>query len=160
MEIVFICVFILIESWNEILVQRMHKIKKNPAFTQRKFRGPRTLNRKLQDFLQSRIWDMIWTQWQSTPVFLPGKSHGWINLVGYSPWGLKESDTTEQLDFMDPIHCLEGISFFLHPIFFSFIAFFTTVNFTDISQIILQSFFPLCSVLLSCNFQYSQNSSL
>ena len=27
------------------------------------------------------------------------KSHGWRNLVGYSPWGRKESDTTEQLHF-------------------------------------------------------------
>ena len=26
---------------------------------------------------------------------LSGKSHGWISLVGYSPWGHKESDTTE-----------------------------------------------------------------
>lgn len=50
MEIVFTCVFIMIESWKEILVQRMHKIKKDPAFTQRKFRGPHTLNIKLQDF--------------------------------------------------------------------------------------------------------------
>ena len=130
-------VFILIESWNEILVQRMHKIKKDPAFTQKKFRDPHTLNRKLQDFLQSRIWDMIWTQWQSTPVFLPGKSHRWRNLVGYSLWGYKESDTTERLDFMDPIHCSEGISSHLPYFFFSFIAFFTNVNFTDISQIIL-----------------------
>ena len=32
-------------------------------------------------------------------VFLPGKSHGWRNLVGYSPWACKESDTTEQLHF-------------------------------------------------------------
>ena len=32
-------------------------------------------------------------------VFLPGKSHGRRNLVGYSPWGLKESDMTEQLHF-------------------------------------------------------------
>ena len=30
---------------------------------------------------------------------LPGKSHGWWNLVGCSPWGRKESDTTEQLHF-------------------------------------------------------------
>ena len=29
------------------------------------------------------------------PVLLPGKSHGQRNLVGYSPWGHKESDTTE-----------------------------------------------------------------
>ena len=35
--------------------------------------------------------------WQSTPVLLPGKSHGQRSVVGYSPWGLKESDTTEQL---------------------------------------------------------------
>ena len=27
---------------------------------------------------------------QPTPVFLPGKSHGWRSLVGYSPWGRKE----------------------------------------------------------------------
>ena len=33
--------------------------------------------------------------WQLTPVFLPGESHGLRNLVGYSPWGCKESDTTE-----------------------------------------------------------------
>ena len=26
---------------------------------------------------------------------LPGKSHGWRSLIGYSPWGCKESDTTE-----------------------------------------------------------------
>ena len=29
------------------------------------------------------------------PVFLPGKSHGQRSLVGCSPWGYKESDTTE-----------------------------------------------------------------
>ena len=31
------------------------------------------------------------------PIVLPGKSHGQRNLVGYGPWGHKESDTTEQL---------------------------------------------------------------
>ena len=39
-------------------------------------------------------------EWQPTPVFLPGESHGWRSLVGYSPWGLKESDTTERLHFL------------------------------------------------------------
>ena len=34
-----------------------------------------------------------------TPVLLPGKSHGWRSLVGCSPWGRKESDTTERLHF-------------------------------------------------------------
>ena len=33
--------------------------------------------------------------WQPTPVFLPGKFHGQRSLVGYSPWGCKESDMTE-----------------------------------------------------------------
>ena len=34
-------------------------------------------------------------QWQPTPVLLPGKSDGWRSLVGYSPCGCKELDTTE-----------------------------------------------------------------
>ena len=33
----------------------------------------------------------------ATPVFLPGKFHGERSLVGYRPWGYKESDTTEHL---------------------------------------------------------------
>ena len=36
-------------------------------------------------------------KWQTTPVFLPGEFHGQRNLAGYSPWGCKESDMTEQL---------------------------------------------------------------
>ena len=39
-------------------------------------------------------------EWQPTPVVLPGESHGQRNLVGYSPWGHKESDTTEWLTCM------------------------------------------------------------
>ena len=38
--------------------------------------------------------DPMGRKWQSTPVLLPGKSHGQRSLVGYSPWGCKESDTT------------------------------------------------------------------
>ena len=34
-------------------------------------------------------------KWQPTSVFLPGESHGWRSLVGYSPWGRTESDMTE-----------------------------------------------------------------
>ena len=36
-------------------------------------------------------------KWQHIPVFLPGESHGQRSLVGCSPWGRKESDTTERL---------------------------------------------------------------
>ena len=35
----------------------------------------------------------------NTPVFLPGKFHGPKSLVGYSPWGCKESHMTERLHF-------------------------------------------------------------
>ena len=38
-------------------------------------------------------------KWQPTLVLLPRKLHGWRSLVGYSPWGHKESDTTEGLHF-------------------------------------------------------------
>ena len=38
-------------------------------------------------------------KWQPTPVLMPGKSHGLRSLVGYSPWGCKESDMTERLHF-------------------------------------------------------------
>ena len=38
-------------------------------------------------------------QWHPTPVLLPGKSHGWRSLVGCSPWGCQESNTTERLHF-------------------------------------------------------------
>ena len=50
--------------------------------------------------VQSLGWeDPLEKEWQPTPVFLPGKSHGQRSLVGYSPWGRKESDMTEQLHF-------------------------------------------------------------
>ena len=41
--------------------------------------------------------DPLKRAWQPTPVFLPGEPHGLRSLVGYSPWGRKQSDTTEQL---------------------------------------------------------------
>ena len=41
-----------------------------------------------------------------TPVLLPGKPHGWRSLVGCSPWGRKESDTTEQLLFYFSLSCI------------------------------------------------------
>ena len=36
-------------------------------------------------------------KWQTTPVFLSGESHGQRSLLGYSPWGRKELNVTEQL---------------------------------------------------------------
>ena len=34
-------------------------------------------------------------KWLLTPVFFPGEFHGQRSLAGYSPWGHRESDTTE-----------------------------------------------------------------
>ena len=42
-------------------------------------------------------------KWQPTPVFLPGKFCGWRSLLGYSPWGHKELDMTEQLHFTSSV---------------------------------------------------------
>ena len=53
---------------------------------------PETLIRSQQFYTRRR-------QWHPTPVLLPGKSHGWRSLVGCSPWGRSESDTTERLHF-------------------------------------------------------------
>ena len=45
-------------------------------------------------------------QWHPTPVLLPGKSHGRRSLGGCSPWGRKESDTTERLHFHFSLSCI------------------------------------------------------
>ena len=51
--------------------------------------------------VRSLVGKILWRRkWQPTPVLLLGKSHGWRRLIGYSPWGCKESDTTEQLHFI------------------------------------------------------------
>ena len=51
---------------------------------------------------ETRVWSLGWEdpwrrKWQPTLVLLPGKSHGWWSLAGYSPKGRKELDITEQL---------------------------------------------------------------
>ena len=48
-------------------------------------------------------------EWQLTPVFLPGKSHGQRSLVGYSPWGRRGSDMTEQLN-NNPVQAAEQLN--------------------------------------------------
>ena len=45
-------------------------------------------------------------QWHPNPVLLPGKSHGWRSLVGCSPWGRTELDTTERLHFHFSLSCI------------------------------------------------------
>ena len=58
------------------------------------------------------VWKIPWKRrWQRTAVFLPGKSHGWRSLAGYSPWDLRELDMMERLSGPNlPLHppCLPG----------------------------------------------------
>ena len=56
--------------------------------------------------IPSLLWYKARRQWHPTPVFLPGKSHGWRSLVGCSPQGREESDMTEQLHFHFSLYCI------------------------------------------------------
>ena len=56
-------------------------------------------------FLANLFFSYI-TSWHPNPVLLPGKSHGRRSLVGCSPWGRKESDTTELLHFHFSLSCI------------------------------------------------------
>ena len=51
-------------------------------------------------------------KWQSTLVLLPGKSHGQRSLIGYSPWGRKESDMMSDLhrNTVSPYQALTTLS--------------------------------------------------
>ena len=48
-------------------------------------------------------------EWLPTPVFLPREFHGQRSLTGYSSWGHKESDTTEQLTFTHTHHLKSNV---------------------------------------------------
>ena len=51
--------------------------------------------------VQSLVLEDPWRRkWQPTPVFLHRKSHEQRSLEGYSPWGRRELDTTEQLAYI------------------------------------------------------------
>ena len=50
-------------------------------------------------------------EWLPTAVFLPGEFHGQRSLVGYSPWGCKELDTTEHV-FLPAASALDSSSSF------------------------------------------------
>ena len=57
-------------------------------------RLPAVQEARVQSLHQEDPWRK---EWQPTPVFLPGESHGERSLADYSPRGCKESDMTERL---------------------------------------------------------------
>ena len=78
--------FYLSLSYSSVLIQ-IHMSAQNPnvIFSERLFLHISTLFRR--------------RRWHPTPVLFPGKSHGQRSLVGCSPWGHEESDTTERVHF-------------------------------------------------------------
>ena len=69
---------------------------------------------------ESRVWSLgredprvrkiPWRrEWLPTSVFLPGEFHEQRSLVGYNPWGLKKSDTTEQPTLFTFMICLVAL---------------------------------------------------
>ena len=71
-------------------------------------------------------------KWHPTPVFLPGKPHGQRSLMGYSPWGGKESETTEWLKnnntaaLQCPVSPWRVSQLYVCPLFFRFSFSFTS----------------------------------
>ena len=69
-------------------------------------------------------------KWQPTPGFLPVKSHGQRSLLGYSPWRLKESDTTKR-----PAYTHTSASAYVIPrLFLALICFFSPLLFSSFSM--------------------------
>ena len=60
----------------------------------------------LKNLFTGQQWRNRRRQWHPTPVLLPGKSHGQRSLVGCSPWGREELDTTERLHFQFSLSCI------------------------------------------------------
>ena len=56
------------------------------------------------------VWKILQRRkWQHAVVFLPGEFHGQRSLSGYSPWGRKESDTTERITLSLSVYIYAGI---------------------------------------------------
>ena len=85
-------------------------------------------------------------KWQTTPVFLPAEFYGHRNLVGYSPWGHKESDMTNQINHHQFIIILK---FFWH---------FFMKHFRSGSLLAFLHFFFMGMVLITVSCTMSQTS--
>ena len=78
-----------------------------PSPTAGVYPNPCSLSRWCHPAISSSAAPFYWRrQWHPTPVLLPGKSHGWRSLVGCSPRGREESDTTEWLQFDFSLSCI------------------------------------------------------
>ena len=92
----------------EPLWMRLVILQKKKKKTKQPFSLPRWLSgkestcqcRRRHGFFYPWIEKIPWKRKrQPIPVFLPGRSHRWRSLAGYSSWGCKKSDTTGQLNY-------------------------------------------------------------
>ena len=81
-------------------------------------------------------------KWQPTPVVLPGNSHGRRSMVGYSPWGCKESDMTEPLQSW--VHWHTDKQILLTHFFFVFFIFYFFFTLQYCIGFAIHLFFHLC----------------
>ena len=82
-------------------IKQPHNLSPNPLIGGRDGSPIQGLLKQAVDAFRNRR-----RRWHPTPVLLPGKSHGRRNLVGCSPWGCLESDTTERLPFHLSLSCI------------------------------------------------------
>ena len=87
-QLIYLYIYLSIDppfcfSWASLVVQRVKHL-------------PSMWESQVQSLSQENPWRR---KWQPSPVFLPGKPHGWRSLVGYSPRGRKEWDPTGRLHF-------------------------------------------------------------
>ena len=69
-----------------------HEIKRRLFFARKVMINLENIQKSRDVTLPTKV--HLLKEWHPTPVLLPGKSHGWRSLVGCSPWGREESDTT------------------------------------------------------------------
>ena len=96
-------------------------------------------------FIHFALWRR---KWQPTPVFLPGKSHGGRSLVGYCPWGRKESDMTE---WREGRCCFSILSYLGSPIFFYCVEYKYRFQFTNFLSIF---FYAVMNMLFILNIKH------
>ena len=93
---------------------------------------------------------------QPTPVFLPGKSHGQRSLVGYSPRGYKELDTTKHalswafgsVQLLNHVRLFATLWIAAHQASLSIINSRSSLRLTSIKSMMPSSHLILCPLLL------------
>ena len=88
------------KNWRNFEKQQILLLKIRSIFSNNEASLVAQMVKRLPTIRETRVQSLVgkisWRRkWHPTPVFLPGKPHGQRSLVGYSPWGHKESDTTE-----------------------------------------------------------------